>query len=82
LAEENQRRTSVLDQERAAMANRPMEQSADALKSLIATEANRRHLCELLDLGIEFDLPTDLSDLLDALDKAEERAISDRREHH
>jgi hypothetical protein len=65
------------------MANRPMEQlPADALKSLIATDANRRQLRELLDLRIEFGLPTDLSDLLDALDKAEEGATSDRRQHH
>jgi hypothetical protein len=65
------------------MANRPMEQSsADALKSLLATEDNRRRLCELLELGIEFDLPTDLSDLLDTLDKAEERATPDSRKHH
>ena len=65
------------------MANRPMEQlPADALKRLIATEANRRHLCELLGLGVDFDMPSDLSVLLDAVDEAEEKATSSRRYVH
>ena len=54
------------------MAYRPMEQTpASTLKSLVATEANRRYLRELLGFEIEFDLPTNLSDLLDALEDAE-----------
>jgi hypothetical protein len=77
------KRTAVLDQEEAAMANHTMEQPpADMLKTLIATEANRRQLSEVLGLGIDFDLPTKLSELLDALDEEEARATSDRREHH
>jgi hypothetical protein len=64
------------------MANLTMERpSADALKTLIATEANRRHLRELLGLGIDFDLPTKLGDLLDTLDEAEEAAPGDRNRH-
>jgi hypothetical protein len=53
-----------------------MEQPrADALKVLIATEANRHHLHELLGLEFDFELPTNLTDLLDALDEAQEAAL-------
>ena len=64
------------------MANYPMEQPpADALKTLIATKANRRQLSEVLRLRIDFDLPTKLSQLLDALDDAE-KAEPGGRDHH
>lgn len=63
------RRTAVLDED-AAMASRATEQHpVNALRGLIATEANRRHLRELLGLRIDFDLPP----ILNALSTASTR---------
>ena len=54
------------------MASRRTEQHpVNALRSLTATQAYRRHLCRLLGLRTDFDLPPVLSALLDDLDEAE-----------